>query len=71
MGLPLSETLDPKDYPDLAPFLLGPEVPAPAREKGPKDTVLAKPFTVSIHPDLPPTTVWGYTWDKETGGRST
>ena len=41
------ETLDPKDYPDIAPFVLGAEVPAPATEKGPKDTVLANPGEIT------------------------
>lgn len=40
-------TLDPRDYPDIAPFVLAPEVPAPAREKGPKDTVLANPGEIT------------------------
>lgn len=33
-------------------------------------TLVAKPFTVSVHPDPPPTTVWGYT-DRPTEARST
>ena len=51
-----SEALDPSDYPELGPFLLGPEVPAPAREKGPKDTVLANPREITrirLRFDLP------------------
>jgi FtsP/CotA-like multicopper oxidase with cupredoxin domain len=39
--------LDPKDYPDTGPFVLGPEVPAPATEKGPKDTVVANPGEIT------------------------
>lgn len=42
-----TETLDPRDYPDIASFVLAPEVPAPAREKGPKDTVLANPGEIT------------------------
>jgi spore coat protein A len=48
--------LDPRDYPDVAPFALGPEVPAPATEKGPKDTVLANPGEITrirLRFDLP------------------
>jgi spore coat protein A, manganese oxidase len=54
-----TEALDPKDYPDVAPFVLGPEVAAPATEKGPKDTVLANPGEITrirLKFDLPPGT---------------
>ncbi|HET7718344.1 MAG TPA: multicopper oxidase family protein [Acidimicrobiales bacterium] len=54
-----SGALDPRDYPDVAPFVLGPEVPAPASEKGPKDTVLANPGEITrirLVFDLPPGT---------------
>ena len=50
------ERLDPADYPDPGPFTLGPEVPAPAREKGPKDTVIANPNEITrirLKVDLP------------------
>ena len=51
--------LDPGDYPDTAPYILAPEVPAPASEKGPKDTVLANPGEITrirLQFDLPPGT---------------
>lgn len=51
-----SGPLDPKDYPDIAPFVLGPEVAAPATEKGPKDTVLVHPGEITrvrLRYDLP------------------
>jgi spore coat protein A, manganese oxidase len=54
--VPAGQRLDPKDYPDTAPFVLGPEVPAPAREKGPKDTVVANPGEITrirVRFDLP------------------
>ena len=51
------DRLDPADYPDPAPFTLGPEVPARATEKGPKDTVIANPNEITrvrLRFDLPP-----------------
>ena len=50
------ERLDPAEYPDPGPFTLGPEVPAPATEKGPKDTVIANPNEITrirLRFDLP------------------
>ena len=56
------ERLDPADYPDLAPFVLGPEVAAPATERGPKDTVIANPGEITrirLRFDLPAGSVAG------------
>jgi FtsP/CotA-like multicopper oxidase with cupredoxin domain len=58
-AVPAGDRLDPKDYPDLAPFILGPEVPAPGREKGAKDTVIANPGEITrirLTVELPPGT---------------
>jgi spore coat protein A len=52
------ERLDPAEYPDPGPFTLGPEVPAPATEQGPKDTVIANPNEITrvrLRIDLPTT----------------
>ena len=43
--VPAGQRLDPKDYPE--PVTLGPAVPAPAPEKGPKDTVIANPGEIT------------------------
>lgn len=56
-AVPAGQRLDPADYPDPAPFALGPEVAAPDREKGPKDTVIANPGEITrirLRFDLPP-----------------
>lgn len=42
---PPGERLDPKDYP--VPVTLGPPVPAPPQERGPKDTVIANPGEIT------------------------
>jgi spore coat protein A, manganese oxidase len=50
------DRLDPAEYPDLDPYVLGPEVPAPATECGPKDTVIANPGEITrirLRFDLP------------------
>jgi FtsP/CotA-like multicopper oxidase with cupredoxin domain len=39
--------MDPQDYPDIEPFLVGNAVPAGGDEKGPKDTVRANPMEVT------------------------
>ena len=39
--------MDPHDYPDIGPFLIGNPVPAGGDERGPKDTVRANPMEVT------------------------